>query len=376
MPPCKPTNCLEDNEMKITLDKIETSNSRNDNNNSGNNSNINITNKRISKEDISTIDSCIKILKEHCPKILNIFEIKELIGSGSESKVYKVIYKNTNKEFAMKLISLENKEKPNMIELSISNKFKHKNITMFYGFYEIKKKELECIVMEYAKFGNLRDFQKNVLKRNEISEQLLCYLAFHILNGLNYCHKCKVTHFDIKPQNIIINEFLEVKLIDFSVSVNYSLIKSKKIKLPFRGTNFYMAPEVIKSKTVNVKDLNKIDLYSFGVILYSLAFGNYPYGLNSEDSKDYDKIYYKIQNNKLEFKNDDNYFSKYFIDFLEKLLEKDINKRININQALNHYWIKGGNILNDEKEKTFNTANFLINLITDHYMNFDNYIKN
>ena len=276
----------------------------------------------------------------------------------------------------MKLISLENKEKPNMIELSISNKFKHKNIIMFYGFYEIKKNELECIVMEYAKFGNLRDFQKNVLKRNEISEQLLCYLAFHILNGLNHCHKCKVTHFDIKPQNIIINEFLEVKLIDFSVSVNYSLIKSKKIKLPFRGTNFYIAPEVIKSKTVNVKDLNKIDLYSFGVILYSLAFGNYPYGLNSEDSKDYDKIYYKIQNNKLEFKNDDNYFSKYFIDFLEKLLEKDINKRININQALNHYWIKGGNILNEEKEKTFNTANFLINLITDHYMNFDNYIKN
>ena len=78
MPPCKPTNCLEDNEMKITLDKIETSNSRNDNNNSGNNNNINITNKRISKEDISTIDSCIKIIKEHCPKILNIFEIKEL----------------------------------------------------------------------------------------------------------------------------------------------------------------------------------------------------------------------------------------------------------------------------------------------------------
>ena len=58
-----------------------------------------------------------------------------------------------------------------------------------------------------------------------------------------------------------------------------------------------MAPEVIESKIINKNDLNKIDLYSFGVTLYNLAFGSYPFGLNREDSKDYDRIYYKIQNN-------------------------------------------------------------------------------
>ena len=60
---------------------------------------------------------------------------------------------------------------------------------------------------------------------------------------------------------------------------------------------------------------------------------------------------------------------------MKKILEKDINKRININEALEHYWIKGADILNDEKEKTFNAGSFLINLITDHIMKFDKYIK-
>ena len=371
--PYNPPECFEFNEMNLTLDEIENSKSKNDNNED--NKDNNLINDRISKEDISTTDRVKKTFEKYYPDILEIFEIIELIGSGSESKVYKVMHKKTKKIFAMKLIFLENHEKRNIIELYLSNRFKHKNIVMFYGFYQIKKNELDCIIMEYAKFGNIRDFQKNLLKRNELSEQLLCYLASHILWGLYYCHKNNVAHFDIKPQNIIINEFLEIKLIDFSISMDYSKIKTKKVTVPFKGTNFYMAPEVIKHKKIYVKDINKIDLYSLGVILYHLAFGNYTYGLNNEDAKDYDKIYYKIKNNKLVFKNEDNYFSNYFIDFLGQLLKNDINKRINIYQALNHYWIKGANILYEEKEKTYNLENFLINLITDHYMNFDNYIK-
>ena len=56
-------------------------------------------------------------------------------------------------------------------------------------------------------------------------------------------------------------------------------------------------------------------------------------------------------------------------------MENDINKRIDINQALNHYWIKGAQILLDEKEKYFNASKFLSYLIADHIQNFDDYIK-
>ena len=257
------------------------------------------TNNRIRKEDMSTTEKCINVFKKECPKILEIYEIKEKIGSGSESIVYKIIYKKTNKPCAMKLIFIENNSKRNYNEFNISNKFKNQNIITIYGAYEIKKNELDCIIMEYAKFGNLTKFKTTILKRVKLPEQLLCFIANQILNGLNHLHKCKIIHFDLKSQNIIIDDRLNVKIIDFSVSLNYSKIKSNQIRLPFKGTNFYIAPEVIKSKVININDLNKVDLYSLGVILYNLAFGTYPYNITIDDNNNYEKIYNKIENNKL-----------------------------------------------------------------------------
>ena len=328
----------------------------------------------ISKNDISNKEKLIKLIEKINPNFLEIYEIKEYIGSGSESVVYKVVHKETNRFYAIKF--LLNEGKRNINEFNILHRLKNKNIIIYYGVYVIKKNKLDCVIMEYAKFGSLREFKKNILKRDFLNEQLLCFLAYQILNGLNHCHKCKIAHLDLKPQNIIIDEYLNVKIIVFSVSIDYSKIKSDKIKIPFRGTNFYIAPEVIKSKTININDLNKIDLYSLGVILYNFALGFYPYNLNRDDSNNYDKIYNKIENNKLEFDNENNCYSKYFIDFINKLLEKDINKRININQALNHYWIKGSNILLEEKEKCFNASCYLIYLMTDHIIDFDKYVKN
>ena len=77
----------------------------------------------------------------------------------------------------------------------------------------------------------------------------------------------------------------------------------------------------------------------------------------------------------MEINNEGDYYSSCFIDFLKNLLETDINKRIDINQALNDYWVKGAKLLNDEKENIFFAENFLRYLITEHYKSFDDYIK-
>ena len=68
-------------------------------------------------------------------------------------------------------------------------------------------------------------------------------------------------------------------------------------------------------------------------------------------------------------------YSKYFLDFLSKLLKKNINERMNIQEALNHYWIKGNKLLLEEKEKCGNASIFLTYLITDHIKNFNDYIN-
>ena len=301
------------------------------------------------------------------------FELLDYIGSGSESEVYKVYLKKAKRIVAMKMVLTKNKDYKNINEIKISQKLKNINIINHYNYYKIDKNEDFCIIMDYGKHGNLIDFQKNLLAKNYLSESILCFLTYQILNGLKYIHTCKIIHFDLKPQNLLIDEYLNVKIIDFSISLDYKNIL-EKIKLPFRGTSFYMAPEVLRSDTIKVKDLNKIDLYSLGIILYYFAFGYFPFELNHEDAKKYDVIYNKIMKD-LKIENEDNYYSPHFIDFLQKLLEKDINKRINIYEALNHYWVKGAEILLEEKEKTYNASNFLGYLVTDHFQNFDCYIS-
>ena len=79
-------------------------------------------------------------------------------------------------------------------------------------------------------------------------------------------------------------------------------------------------------------------------------------------------------NNNLEI-NENYEYSKYFVDFIKILLEKDINKRININEALEHYWINATDIIMNEKEKIYNPNILIVNLITDSFYNFNNFLK-
>ena len=303
--------------------------------------------------------------------ILELFELQECIGSGSESIVYKAKKKKSECVVALKLII---KKKTIMNEINILKKLNNKNIIKYYDSKNIND-ELDYIEMEYGNY-NLRDFQKKILKLKTFSETFLCYITYQILNGLKYCHfSCKVAHLDLKPQNIVIDDCLNVKLIDFSISIDYNKTNlDDKIKLPFRGTCFYIAPEVFTRKTINIKDYNKVDLYSLGVILYNLAFGCYPFGLTHEDNN-YNVIFKKIINSNLTINEENNNFSSYFVDFLKLLLEKDINKRININEALNHYWVKGAKILFDEKELLCDSKLFLNSLFHDGFKNYNDYNK-
>lgn len=343
-------------ETKINFNKIEDKDNSNENN-----QNKNELKMKIEEEFLKN-----KIAYEN-------FELLEFIGSGKDTFVYKSAVKKSKKIVAIKIISIKNNKK-NTNEISIHTKLKNKNIIDFYVNLDIKKNELDCFIIEYCNFGNIINFKNNLLKKNYLSETILCFLSFQILNGLNYLHRNKIAHLDLKPENIVIDEYLTIKIIDFSISLNYSKIKSKKIKLPLMGTSFYMSPEVLNSDIIDVKDLNKVDLYSLGVVIYFLAFGYFPFELEKDDIKQYNKIYEKIKK-ELKIDNEDNYYSPYFIDFIQKLLENDISKRIDINQALNHYWIKGCEILLNEKENIFNAKNFLIYLVADHFKNFDDYIR-
>ena len=327
------------------------------------------------KEELKDIKNLKKILNENNPILSEQLENFEYIDSGGESNVYNATLKKTKKECVLKLIINDIREKRNYKEINIAKKLKHKNIIDFYYHTPLNNSESDIILMEKASLGNMRNFLHKKLKKAYYSESILNYFTYQILLALKYLQIQKIVHYDIKPANIIIDDKLNIKLIDFSVSLNYSKITSDEIKLKFSGTHFYMPPEVIKSKTIKLKDVNKIDMYSLGVLLYKFAFCIYPYNLKNEDVDDYDKIYDKIINNKLEINNEEWEYSQCFINFIKKCLEKDITKRISIDEGLKDYWIKGSDILMNEKEKLCNADAFLISLLMDSFYEFNNYIK-
>jgi len=355
------------NYINKNIDNIKGKNIENDN--------LKKDNKIYSKEELKNIKYLTKLLRENNSDLYKQLENFEYLDSGGESNVYNVTLKKTKKKCVMKLIISDKKEKRNYKEINISQKLKHKNIIDLIYHTQLNNTESDIILMELASLGNLRNIIYNKLKRNYCSETMLCYITFQILSGLKYLQNQKIVHYDIKPANIIMNDKLIIKLIDFSISLNYSNINTDEIKLKFSGTHFYIPPEVIKEKTVKLKDVNKIDMYSLGVLIYKFAFCYYPYNLKKEDIDDYDKIYNKIMNNKLEINDEYGEYSQYFINFVKKILEKDITKRINIDEALEDYWIKGADILINEKEKLFNADSFLINLLMDNFYEFNNYIK-
>ena len=322
------------------------------------------------KQNFSDINSMKEYIKTNGHKDLQKFTIIDYIGKGSESLVYKIKVNNTNNVFALKVIK-KHKNKINLSELILCKKLKHKNLINTLCYYADPNKQFDYMIMEIGN-SNLMNFARKILKRLTLSESFLCMVAFQALQGLAYLHRLNIVHLDIKPQNLIINDFLDIKIIDYSVSIDYSKY-AKDIKMPYVGTPYYMAPEIIKSEKVKRNDMQKIDLFSLGVTLYVLAFGEYPFDMSSGDSNE--EMYQKIKSGwKVEDKN--NEFSVYFIKFLNKLLEGDINKRMTIDEALDSYFIRGAQILMNEKENTYNANSFLSYLITDHFRSFNEYLSN
>lgn len=323
-------------------------------------------------------------LKDGCEEFNENFELINYIGSGGFGVVYEgKLRSNPHKKVALKFLIdnlMKDKRKKRQFNFNDKNqesnfqkKLKNKNITSIYGCYKVK--ECSCIAMEYSKYGDLDYFQKKLIKKNVLSETLLCFIAKQVLNGLKYCHKAKIVHMDIKQQNILIDENLNIKLTDFSVSFSYEKFKNgTKIKLPISGTAFYMSPEVLGQKEIDVEDCNKVDIFSLGILLFFLAYGQFPFLLEFSDIKDYRIIYNKICKSSLIFP-DSKSHSFLFRNFIKNLLNRNIKNRYSIQEALEDTWIKGANIINKEKEKLFDLEKFLINLITDNIRCFNDYIK-
>ncbi|XP_028654325.2 mitogen-activated protein kinase kinase kinase 12 [Erpetoichthys calabaricus] len=187
-------------------------------------------------------------------------EISDLqwVGSGAQGAVF--LGKFHGEEVAVKKVR-DLKE----TDIKHLRKLKHPNIITFKGV--CTQAPCYCIIMEYCAQGQLYEVLRAGRK---ITPSLLVDWSMGIAGGMNYLHLHKIIHRDLKSPNMLITYDDLVKISDFGTSKELS---DKSTKMSFAGTVAWMAPEVIRNEPVS----EKVDIWSFGVVLWEMLTGEIPY---------------------------------------------------------------------------------------------------
>ena len=205
---------------------------------------------------------------------LNDFEFRENLGKGAFGSVCIVKRKENKKIYAMKrvkLINLSEKEKENSFnEVRLLASLNHPNIIGYKEAFFDEKSSTLNIVMEYADDGDLSSKIKNNLKKKlQFDENTIWSILIQILEGLNYLHKSRIIHRDLKSANIFLTKKGIIKIGDLNVSI----IAKKNLAVTQTGTPYYAAPEVWENESYD----NKCDIWSVGCILYEMACLRVPF---------------------------------------------------------------------------------------------------
>lgn len=126
-----------------------------------------------------------------------------------------------------------------------------------------------CIITEYLSGGSLRAFLHK-LEHKTLPLEKLISLALDIARGMEYIHSQGVIHRDLKPENILFDEDFCVKIADFGIACEEAYCDALAEDI---GTFRWMAPEMIKHKSYG----RKVDVYSFGLLLWEMVTGRIPY---------------------------------------------------------------------------------------------------
>ncbi|KAL4659329.1 calcium/calmodulin-dependent protein kinase type 1D [Arapaima gigas] len=273
--------------------------------------------------------------KKQVDDIKNIFEFKEVLGTGAFSEVVLAQEKATGKMFAVKCIpkkALKGKESSIENEIAVLRKIKHENIVALEDIYESPNHLY--LIMQLVSGGELFD---RIVEKGFYTEKDASTLIRQVLDAVNYLHKMGIVHRDLKPENLLYfnpQDESKIMISDFGLS---KMEGTGDVMSTACGTPGYVAPEVLAQKPYS----KAVDCWSIGVIAYILLCG-YPPFYDENDSKLFEQIL------KADYEFDAPYWddiSDSAKDFISCLMEKDPTKRFTCEQALRHPWIAGDTAL-------------------------------
>ncbi|XP_055697118.1 serine/threonine-protein kinase ULK3-like [Phlebotomus papatasi] len=258
------------------------------------------------------------------PKITD-YEMLEKLGSGSYATVYRCQKKATKEIFAVKCVEknkLTRSSLDNLVtEIRLLRRLKHRHIVEMHDFlYDDKN---IYILMEFCNSGSLSSFIK---RRNVLPETTCRFFLRQLALALEYMRSNNVSHFDLKPQNLLLSKtpLVLLKVADFGFAQH---LEWGQENTTIKGSPLYMAPEILLRNCYDCK----ADLWSIGVILYECLFGKAPYS-----SKSLPELLEKIrQKQRIDIPRNTR-ISPECEDLLTRLLQHDRDKRIDFKDFFQH----------------------------------------
>ena len=262
------------------------------------------------------------------------FNLNEQIYENSDKsiKIFKTRLSSSIKYIAVKVYSKKNLRNKYSYEYDTIHNIKGEGILNVISSTE--DSNFFYMVEEFCATGDLSRCLWNN-KNNRYLERTIKSIGIQLLSGLQTLHKNGIIHCNLKPSNIVIDEYGNVKICDFKKCLKLSKMTNDLIqKNKCAMTPCYTAPELFRK---DGKYSFKSDLWALGCILFELAVGQVPFFDNSIDNLINKIIKEEVNFERKELTN----YSDNFIDVIKKLLIKEPNERITWGEIERMSWWDG-----------------------------------
>jgi serine/threonine protein kinase/Flp pilus assembly protein TadD len=200
------------------------------------------------------------------------YQVIEELGHGGMGRVYKVFDTHIKEKIALKLLRPEMALDQATVErfsneLKFARKISHRNVCRMFDMG--KAEGTTFITMEFVPGEDLKKF---IRKSGQLGAGRAVLIGKQICEGLAEAHHLGVVHRDLKPQNIMVDEDGNARIMDFGIarSLSGKGITGAGVLI---GTPEYMSPEQVEGKDVDQRS----DIYSLGVILFEMVTGHVPF---------------------------------------------------------------------------------------------------
>ncbi|XP_051954241.1 MAP/microtubule affinity-regulating kinase 3 isoform X12 [Xyrauchen texanus] len=255
------------------------------------------------------------------------YRLLKTIGKGNFAKVKLARHILTGREVAIKIID-KTQLNPTSLqklfrEVRIMKILNHPNIVKLFEVIETEK--TLYLVMEYASGGEVFDY---LVAHGRMKEKEARAKFRQIVSAVQYCHQKHIVHRDLKAENLLLDADMNIKIADFGFSNEFTI--GNKLDT-FCGSPPYAAPELFQGKKY---DGPEVDVWSLGVILYTLVSGSLPF-----DGQNLKELRERVLRGKYRIPF---YMSTDCENLLKRFLVLNPIKRGTLEQIMKDRWINAG----------------------------------